>query len=111
MPDTDFKHVVDLLKSNIANLAEATVKNYIKQATEDGHKFIDSSKEKLERWAIQLAKGDLKPDEFEWLVDSQKDLLTMTALKQAGLAQVRVDQFKAAVLNLVVDTVFSALKI
>jgi hypothetical protein len=111
MPETDFDRIVQQLKSSILNLAQATLKKYVKQATDDGNAFIDSSREKLERWTIQLAKGELKTDEFEWLVDSQKDLLAMTALKQAGLAQIRVDQFKAAVLNLVVDTVFSALKI
>jgi hypothetical protein len=58
-----------------------------------------------------LIEGKLTTEEFEWLVNSQKDLIQMAALKQAGLAAIRIDQFKASLLNMVVDTVFSFIKI
>ena len=44
-------------------------------------------------------------------VSALTDLIEMAALKEAGLAAIRIDQFKASLMNLVVDTVFSMIKI
>jgi hypothetical protein len=35
----------------------------------------------------------------------------MEALKQSGLAMARIDAFRLSMLNLIIDTVFSAVKI
>lgn len=107
----DFKTLFEQLKSGIFNLAESTLKNYVNEAKTDGLEFLECTKEKLERWANLLKDQQLSIDEFEWLVFSQKELAIMNALKQAGLAQIRVDQFRASVLNLVTDTVLNFLKL
>ena len=111
MAQPNFEEIFTQLKSDIINLAQTTIKNYVNEAKTDGQNILDKMKEKLARWTTQLANGELKTDEFEWLVDSQKDLLVMSALKDAGLAEIRADQFKAGVLNIIVDTIFHLLKI
>ena len=106
MPQINFSDIFDKLKNDVANLAELTVKNYVKDAKKDAGNLLNALKAKLERWTLLLASGDLTTEDFELLVNSQKDLAEMEALKQAGLAAIRVDQFKDSVFNLIVDTVF-----
>jgi hypothetical protein len=107
----DFQNILSQIKTGIATLAKATVSNYLNDAKKDGQALLDLIKQDLERWTKLLLNGDLTTVDFEWLVNSQKDSIKMEALKQAGLALIRVDQFKNSIFNLVVDTVFKALKI
>lgn len=107
----DFPELFDHLKDEISSLAKVSLKKYADEAKNDGLLLLTSMKEKLARWTVALANGDLTTEDFEWLVNSQKELVEMEALKQAGLGAIRVDQFKNSVLNMVVDTVFSFIKI
>ena len=107
----DFKDLFEQLKQGVIDLAESTVKKYAGKAKSDGKQMLEDMKEKLKRWTTLLAEGKLTTEDFEWLVNSQKDLIQMAALKQTGLALIRIDQFKASLMNMVVDTVFSFLKI
>lgn len=111
MAQIDFPGILKQLKDALIGLAEGTLKNYIAEAKSDGQAILDSMKDKLQNWTSLLADRKLTTEDFEWLVYSQKDLVEMTALKEAGLAEIRIDQFKGSVLNLIVDTVFNILKI
>ncbi len=107
----DFTNILDQLKTDIADLAKTTMKGYINDAKKDAQQFLLNMKDKLKRWTELLAKGDLTTDEFVWLLSSQKDLVEMSALKHAGVAAIRIDQFKSSLLNLIVDTVFDIVKV
>ncbi len=107
----DISTIITTIEGKIVELAKSTVSNYVEQATTDGNQLLTTIKDDLARWTQQLADGKLKTSDFETLVIGDKDLVEMTALKQAGLALVRADQFKAALFNLVIDTVFSIIKI
>jgi hypothetical protein len=111
MATPDFSAIFDQLKKDVVSLAELTVKGYVKEAKEDGKKMLTEMKDNLQRWTLQLSKGDLTTQDFEWLVFSQKDLLLMEGLKRAGLAAIRAEQFKNSVLSLVIDTIFNMIKI
>ena len=107
----NFSDIFSELKLNLKSLAETTLKKYVSEAKKDGQKLLDLLKEDLERWTKLLANGDITTKDFEWLVNSERASVKMAALENAGLALIRVDQFRNSVLNLVVDTVFSTLKI
>ena len=107
----DFATIFDLLKKGIIGLAESTVKKFVNEAKSDGLKILMDMKDKLERWTKMLAAGELTTQDFEFLVNSQKDLIEMNGLKEAGLALIRVDQFKSSVMNLIVDSIFNIIKI
>ena len=111
MPAPDFSAIFDQLKKDVVSLGELTVKGYVKEAKDDGKKMLNEMKDNLQRWTLQLSRGDLTTQDFEWLVFSQKDLLLMEGLKQAGLASIRAEQFKNSVLSLVIDTIFNMIKI
>ena len=102
----DFNQILKTLKQQVEDLANLFVKHYTKQAVKDGRKFLEDSKENLKRWTILLAEKRITPQDFEWLILSQKDLAHMVALKQAGLSLIRIEQFRNSLLSLVVDTIF-----
>ena len=108
MPAPDFDAILGQIRDGIATLAVTTVRHYADDALADATAFLDQTQDKLERWTGLLTEGELTTEDVEWLVHSQASLLEMRALKQSGLALVRVDEFRASVLNLVTDTVFGA---
>lgn len=102
----DFEEILKDLKDKSLEVIKSTLKDYRNQAEQDVNDFLESSKEKLERWTRLLGQGELETDDFKWLVESQKDLLVLNGLKQAGLAEVKLEKFKNTIVNLVVDTIF-----
>ena len=101
----EFDEIFEELKTGALELVRLTLKNYKEEAEADAKAFLEDSKEKLEKWTSLLARGELTANDFEWLVESQKDLLVMNTLKQTALTKIRLDQFKNSLLNLVVDTI------
>lgn len=102
MPDID--EFLDALKEEITDLAETHLQDMQEAALEDGKAFLDQTQNDLERWGRLLEQGELSRDEFESLVRGRKDLAEMEALKQAGLAAVRAEQFRDALIDRIVGT-------
>jgi hypothetical protein len=111
MPQIDFADIFNQLKSDTANFAQTSLKSYVDDAKSDCQNFLESVKDKLEKWTGLLANGSLAKEDFEWLVYSQKELAEMNALKQAGLAEISIDQFRGGLINLIIDSIFHALKL
>ncbi len=107
MPDNrEFNKLIRNLRGDIDDLARLTVRRYRKQAANDARKALTSMKKDLRRWTNLLEKDLLTTEDFEFLVNSQQDSVKMTALKQSGLALIRMDQFKYSFFNLIIDTIF-----
>ncbi len=104
---SDFSTFLTTLKQGIAQLAADSFRDAKRAAQADGEAFLRKSESDLERWTDLLVDGKLTQEEFEFLVMGRKDVIEMKALEAAGLAAVRVDRFRNAVLRLVVDTAFS----
>ena len=107
----NFSDIFKQLKTGVAGLAKTTVSHYINDAKTDAQNLLTEMKDDLERWTKMLISGQLTTKDFEWLVNSEKDSIKMAALEQAGLAMIRIDQFKNSILNLIVDTVFKIIKV
>ncbi len=101
-----FDDFLNALKDGLKQLVAGTVKDYSQAATKDGQAFLAKTRADLERWTKALAQGHLSKEDFAWLVQGKKDLAEMEALKQTGLALVRVDQFRVSLIDLVVGTAF-----
>jgi hypothetical protein len=102
MPDIDV--FFDALKDEIADLAETHLEELKDAALQDGRAFLEQTRDDLKRWTRLLEEGKLSRDEFESLVRGQKDLAEMEALKRAGLAAVRAERFRDALLDRIVGT-------
>lgn len=96
------------LKCDLAELVKSTMKGYAKQAKADLDRFLSNSKDDLQRWTKMLAANKLTRDDFQWLVLGKRDLAQMEALKQAGLAMIRIKRFQYAVLDLVITAAFKS---
>jgi len=105
---TDFTNFLDVLRGNIKDYAVDNWKEHLGAVVSDGSAFLDGTREDMERWTKQLAKGELSKEDFRFLVLGKKDLMEMEALKQAGLALVRVDRCRKGLLDLVVNTALDA---
>lgn len=106
----DFQSIFNTLVDGVENLAKDLLKNYVNDAKNDGVAFLNDTKADLQKWVNELAAGDMTTEEFKSLVNGQKDLLEMVALRKAGEAAITIDKFKNSLLNLVTTTVFSLLK-
>lgn len=107
MAAIDFNKLFSDLENGVIALAKASFKSYINEAQQDAQNLLNSMKDKLQRWVLLLAQGELTKDDFELLIAAQKDLVQMAALEQAGLAEIKAEQFRDSVVNLIIDTVFS----
>ena len=92
------------MEQQFISLAESTVSNYKKQAVADAKQILADLKPNLIRWTALLADKQIKVNEFEWLVNSDKELMKMKALENAGLAATRIAAFGSGVINIVIDT-------
>ena len=98
----NFDQFFETLKAGVVEIAKNEAADYLQQATDDGQQFLNDSKDKLIKWTNMRKNGDLDKDEFASLVRGQKDLAAMHALKQAGMAAVRIDRIRVAVIDLVI---------
>ena len=105
----DLKELLDALKKDLTGIAKEAGEDFKEELIKDGQAFIKKSKEDLERWMILAAEGRLTKDELEYLINGKKDLAEMEALKQKGLAEVKIDKMRNALLNSVISSVFKAL--
>ena len=102
----NYQDFLDAFKPALQDLAKKTLDAYAKQATTDGQAFLDAQKANLNKWTKQLVSGDLSKADFTDLVQGIQDLAELVALKQAGLAAIRLDAFRTSLMNLVIDTAF-----
>jgi hypothetical protein len=102
-------NVLKSIEEQSKSLAEKLFKQYAQQAFTDIRDFLQKSKADLERWIQELARGQIDGDEFKSAVQGQLDVAEMRALKQAGLAQVRIDIFTSGVLDIVASAAFAAI--
>lgn len=111
MTQIDFPDILNQLKTNVVNLSQTTFKDYAKDLKADAQKTLDNMKPELKKWANQLAEGSLTEEEFAWLLNSKKDLIEITALKNAGIAKIKIDQFKSSILNVIANTIGQIVKV
>ena len=99
-----FNDFLESVKSDLLEFANENIVEYKEELLKDGNAFIEKSKEDIERWAEELAAGDLSEKDFKYLLKGKKDLAEMEALKQLGLSRVRIDKIKNGLLDVVVGS-------
>lgn len=102
----DFDKFFRELKAGAVEIAKAEATDFVKEASGDGKTFLDAMKADLKKWTKQYAEGKLSKEDFEFLVKGKKDLAKMEALTQAGLAAIKVDRIRVALIDLVITAAF-----
>jgi hypothetical protein len=105
----DFNQIFNDIKSQLGPLAEKDIKEFAGQGKQDAEAFLEDSRTKLAQWVQQLADKEIDEDGFRWLVESQKALAEMKALRAANAATMQVEHFRDSVVSLVVKTAVTAI--
>ena len=95
----DFLHEV---KTGAQRVAQQEAAEFLDAVTKDAQAFLNDLETDLKTWTQQLASEQLSLTDFEFLVKSKKDLAQMVALKEAGLAAIRIDRVRNALIDLVI---------
>ncbi len=101
----DFEEILKELKASLLQLFGEKWEDLKGESKKDVEQFLKDSKEKLKRWTVLLANGDITLDDYEWLVKSQKDLLLMKALHRAGVSKISLGHFKNKIIRVIIDVV------
>lgn len=83
--------LADQIRENLPSMREVIL--------DSGREALRKSSQDLARWNAMLASGTISSQEYEWLVDSRISVIEMEALKAAGLALARIDEFRAAIVR------------
>ena len=105
----DFNQIFNDIKSQLGPLAEKDIKEFAGQGKQDAEAFLEDSRTKLAEWVQQLADKEIDEDGFRWLVESQKALAEMEALRAANAATMQVEHFRDSVFGIVVKTAVTAI--
>ncbi len=98
-----FENLISELKSSIVDLANNNWQDYKDAVIDDGTSFLNSIKDDLEKWTLQLLDGSLSKKDFEWLIKAKKDVAELNALKNIGLAKASLDKFMNDLLNTLIS--------
>lgn len=98
----NFDAFVEALRTELTQTAREFGEEYVQDVVTSGTNFALALRENLIRRKQQLVSGDLTPDEFEWLLKSDRDLIELHALKQKGLAVAQLNRIQDAVIGSVV---------
>ena len=101
----DFEVILKEMTKSLVDLFGEKWSDLKGEAKKDVDQFLKDSKEKLKRWTVLLAAGEIDLEDYEWLVKSQKDLMLMQALHSAGVHKISLGHFKNKVIKTIIDVV------
>jgi len=111
MSTINFDQLFQTLETGVASIAKQSFQDYYDAAKADGQSALENMKTNLQNWTTEVESGALTAEDLEFLLKEEADLDEMTALKQAGLAEVQIDKFKDALISLVVNTLTGFIKV
>jgi hypothetical protein len=105
----DFNKVFNDIKDQIGTEAKTDLQEFSDQGKQDAQAFLDSSRDRLEKWMQLLADKQIDQDEFGWLVESQKAAAQMEALRKANAGEMQVEKFRDSVFQITINAAVSAI--
>lgn len=100
--------IFNTARQQIGDLIEQQFSDAKEAARQDAEQVIQQSKDRLTRWTQLLADGKIDEEEFGILVDSQKEVVEMTALNQVGITPDRARQLAISTLEIVARIAIAA---
>ncbi|WP_419803285.1 hypothetical protein [Mucilaginibacter sp.] len=99
------------IESGVESLAKSTLHDYATQAKSDGQTTVDGMKEYLQQWKLEVEEGALTLEDLKYLLKEAAAVTEMAALKEAGLAAIRIDEFRLGITNVITGAVASLIKV
>jgi len=101
MPSID-----DILKETgeeAVDLAKTNFKELLFQAKDESKTVIKETGEKIEKWLIMRAKGELDDDELESLLNTRKKVVRQFLLTQEIASRARLERISMGLIDIVVN--------
>lgn len=111
MNKVDFNQFYQNIESGVEGLAKSTLQNYLSQAKTDGKNAVKDMKGYLQQWTVEVEEGALTIEDLEFLLKEEAALTEMTTLKEAGLAAVRIDEFKTGITNMITGAIAGLVRV
>ena len=111
MSTLNFDALYHELKSGMETVAKDSLHDYEDEAKTDGQHALADMKTNLQHWTQEVENGAMTTDDFAFLLKGEEALSKMVALKEAGLAEVHIDQFRNGVVNMIVNTLTGFVKV
>lgn len=111
MSTINFDQFFQNIETNVASLAKSSLHEYADEAKADGQTIVNGMKEELQQWTVELEEGALTIDDLNFLLKEEAALAEMVSLKEAGLAEVRIDEFKVGITNVITGAVAGLIKV
>lgn len=111
MSNINFDQFFQNIESGVETLTQSTLQDYLSQAKNDGQNAISGMKENLQQWASEVAQGALTLEDVNFLLKAETSLTEMDALKEAGLAAIRIDAFKIGIINVITGAIANIIKV
>ncbi len=89
------------LEDKLKVIITKSYKDLKPQLEKDLSLFLETSKEKLERWTILFASGNLTEEELEWLLKSQLDLVVLQGFQAAGISKIKLNALKNNIIKII----------
>ncbi|MBS7233634.1 hypothetical protein KHA90_21705 [Flavobacterium psychroterrae] len=93
--------LIEELKSKLKTILTKSYKDIKPELEKDLNTFLETSREKLERWIFLLSTGDITEEELEWLLKSQLDLVALQALQTTGISKIKLNSLKNNILKII----------
>ena len=93
------------LKKEINQLLETKYFELKEEAEEIVKVTLESIKVKLENWTALLSTGELTPEEFEYLLKTEEQLLILKALQAKGIARLELKNFMQDLIGTIIQIV------
>lgn len=101
----------DLVK-NILKQCEDAAKGFVKEEAEaflkDAKATGESLKGDLAKWSAAYEAGKIDEAGLQRMMKRKKTTMQMQALKQAGIAEIRLEQLQNQIIDIVVGSISSA---
>ena len=94
--------LIDDLKERLKIIITKSYKDIKPELEKDLNTFLETSKEKLERWILLFSNAGITEEELEWLLKSQLDLVAFQALQTTGISKIKLNTLK----NNIIKTIF-----
>jgi hypothetical protein len=105
MSKIDFNQI----EKDVATLATNDFKKFAAQGIKDGKAFLAETQDDLVSLAQDRATGEITELEYQNGLREVRVLAKMEAIKQAGLAQVAIDNFTNGIVDIVTKAALAAM--
>ncbi len=105
----DLNNLFTQLKTAVVNLAKDKFKELVAEASSDGTSLLHTLQDDIKKYTQELENKQITPDQFKILLLGDEDLVKMSALTEAGLAEAAADAFKKEVFDTIVNTVLAVI--